>query len=60
MLFGRIGPVAGVVGSLVVMGLGVWIAVGRPDSDLATFGWLLVLIGSVGVVANLVVGTRMR
>ena len=60
MRTGRIGPDAGVVGSLILMGLGVWMAVVRPDSDLATFGWLLLLVEAVGVVANVVVGTRMR
>ncbi len=58
----RIGsaPGAGVVGSLIVMGLGYWMTVTSAGTDLATFGWLLVLVGAVGVVANLVLGTRMR
>jgi hypothetical protein len=55
-----LGPGAGVVGSLIVMGLGIWMAITRTGTDMATFGWLLVLVGAVGVVANLVVGTRMR
>ena len=42
------------------MGLGIWMAVTRTGTDLATFGWLLVLVGAIGVVANLLVGTRMR
>jgi hypothetical protein len=54
------GPGAGVVGSLVVMGLGYWMTVRSAGTDLATFGWLLVLVGAIGLVANLVVGTRMR
>jgi hypothetical protein len=60
MRVGRIGPGAGIVGGLVLMGLGVWMAVTRTGTDLATFGWLLVLVGAIGVVANLLVGTRMR
>jgi hypothetical protein len=55
-----LGPGAGVVGSLIVMGLGIWMAITRTGTDLATFGWLLVLVGAVGLVANLVVGMRMR
>ena len=54
------GPTAGVVGSLIIMVLGVVIALQAAGTDLATFGWLLVLVGAVGVVANLVVGARMR
>jgi hypothetical protein len=54
------GPGAGIVGSLVVMGLGYWMAVTSAGTDLATFGWLLVLVGALGVVTNFVVGTRMR
>jgi hypothetical protein len=42
------------------MGLGIWMAITRTGTDLATFGWLLVLVGAVGLVANLVVGMRMR
>jgi hypothetical protein len=54
------GPGAGVVGGLILMGLGTWIAVTTTGTDLATFGWLLVLVGALSVVANLVVATRMR
>ncbi len=54
------GPGAGVVGSLIVMGLGYWMTVTSAGTDLAPFGWLLVLVGALGVVTNFVVGTRMR
>jgi hypothetical protein len=54
------GPSAGVVGGVIVTGLGFWIAVTRAGTDLATFGWLLVLVGVSSIVANLVVGARMR
>ena len=56
----RMGPNAGVVGSLIVMGLGIAILVRAAGTDLVPFGWLLVLVGAVFVVANLVVGGRTR
>jgi hypothetical protein len=54
------GPGAGIVGSLIVMGLGTWMTMTASGTDLATFGWLLVLVGALGVVANVMVGNRMR
>jgi hypothetical protein len=56
----RMGPNAGVVGGVIITGLGLWMAVTRAGTDLATFGWLLVLVGTLSIVANLVVGARMR
>ena len=54
------GPTAGVVGGLILIGLGMWMALTRSGTDLATFGWLLALVGAGSVVANVFVGTRMR
>jgi hypothetical protein len=58
----RIGASAGlgVVGSLIIMGLGAAIALMSSGSDVATFGWLLVVVGSLALVANLFVGARMQ
>jgi hypothetical protein len=53
-------PIAGVVGGVIIMVLGVVVALKTAGTDLATFGWLLVLVGAVSVVANLVIGARMR
>ena len=56
----RMGPNAGVVGSVIVMVLGVVLTYQAQGTDLETFGWLLVLVGALSVVANLVVGARSR
>jgi hypothetical protein len=54
------GPTAGVIGSLIVMVLGIAITRQAAGTDLVAFGWLLLLVGALGVVANLVVRARMR
>ena len=54
------GPGAGVLGGVILIGLGMWLALETAGTDLAIFGWLLVLVGALSVVANLVVGARMR
>jgi hypothetical protein len=54
----RMGPTAGVVGSLLVLVLGIVITFQAAGTDLETFGWLLVLVGVVGAIANFVVGAR--
>ncbi len=56
----RMGPNAGVVGSLIVMVLGMVIVFQAAGTDLVGFGWLLVLVGALCVVANLVVAARTR
>jgi fucose permease len=56
----RMSPNAGVVGSLILMVLGVVIIFQAAGTDLVAFGWLLVLVGALSVVANLVVGARTR
>ena len=56
----RMGPNAGVVGSLIVLALGIVIIFQAAGTDLVTFGWLLVLVGALCVVGNLVVGARTR
>ena len=56
----RMGPNAGVVGSLIVMALGIVIIFRAAGTDLVAFGWLLVLVGALGVVGNLAVGARTR
>ena len=53
-------PTAGVVGGVIIMVLGAVIVLKALGTDLAVFGWLLVLVGAVSVVANLVISARMR
>jgi hypothetical protein len=48
------------VGSGIVMVLGIVLVLKTSGTDLAAFGWLLVLVGALSVVANLVVRARMR
>jgi hypothetical protein len=60
MRIGRMGPAAGVVGGLILIGIGLWMTVTTSGTDLATFGWLLVLVGAASVVGNIFVGMRMR
>jgi hypothetical protein len=56
----RMTPNAGVVGSLIVMVLGIVIIFQAAGTDLVSFGWLLVLVGAAAVVGNLFVGARSR
>jgi hypothetical protein len=56
----RMTPTAGVVGSLILMVLGIVIVFRAAGTDLVTFGWLLVLVGAAAVVGNLFVGARSR
>jgi hypothetical protein len=51
---------AGVVGSLIVLALGIVLIIRAAGTDLVAFGWLLVLVGVVSVVGNLWVGARTR
>jgi hypothetical protein len=60
MSTGRSGPTAGVIGSAVVMVLGIAITLMAAGTDLAFFGWLLLVVGALGVVGNVVLGTWMR
>jgi hypothetical protein len=53
-------PHAGVVGSLILMVLGVVIVFQAAGTDLVAFGWLLVVVGAACVVGNLAVAARSR
>jgi fucose permease len=56
----RMSPNAGVVGSLILMVLGVVIIFQAAGTDLVAFGWLLVLVGAASVIGNLAVAARSR
>ena len=60
MVPARMGPTAGAVGSAIILALGVYIAVSRTGTDLATFGWLLGVVGALTLGVNLVLRARMR
>jgi hypothetical protein len=57
---GLTGATAGVVGSAIVLVLGIVIVQKAAGTDLAVFGWLLAVVGALSVVANLVVRARTR
>jgi hypothetical protein len=56
----RMTPTAGVVGSAILMVLGIVIVFRAAGTDLVTFGWLLVLVGAAAVIGNLFVAARSR
>jgi hypothetical protein len=51
---------AGVVGSIILIVVGAAMALTRDGADAATFGWFLVAVGALALVANLIVAARMR
>ena len=56
----RMSPNAGVVGSLILVVLGVVIIFQAAGTDLVSFGWLLVVVGAASVIGNLAVAARSR
>jgi hypothetical protein len=40
--------------------IGAWLALTRDGKDAATLGWLLAVIGAVGLVVNLYLRARTR
>jgi hypothetical protein len=57
----RIGAGAGVgvVGSVILIVVGAAMALTRDGANAATFGWFLVAVGALALVANVIVGGRM-
>ena len=49
----------GIAGSLIIMFVGA-VLLTKDGADAATFGWLLLFVGALALVANLFVGARMR
>jgi hypothetical protein len=49
--------VAVIVGFGVVVA-GLWLALGRDGAEMATFGWLLVVVGGVALAGNLYLRAR--
>jgi Zn-dependent protease len=56
----RVSAGAGVVGSIILMVVGAAMALTRDGADAATFGWFLVAVGALALVANLIVAARTR
>jgi hypothetical protein len=55
---GRLG--VSVVASAIVAVVGLVLGLTKAGTDLATFGWVLAVVGAVSLVANLALRTRLR
>jgi hypothetical protein len=49
-----------IVASAIVMIFGVYLGLTRSATDAALLGWILAVVGAVGLVVNLFLRTRMR
>ena len=47
-----------IIVSLVVVGAGLWLSVGQAGTEMASFGWLLVVLGLVFLAVNLYLRRR--
>jgi len=56
----RVGAVAGAVISVLVALVGLTVVARASDAQTAAFGWLLVVVGALFVVANLLLHRRSR
>jgi len=57
---GRTQVTVSIVASAIVMILGVYLGLTRSATDAALLGWILAVVGAVGLVVNLFLRTRMR
>lgn len=60
MRMGRIEFGLSVLASVLVTIAGVVLGLKNPGTDMATFGWVMAVVGAVFLVVNLVVRTRLR
>jgi hypothetical protein len=49
-----------IVASVIVMIFGVYLGLTKSATDASALGWILAVVGAVGLVVNLLVRTRMR
>jgi phage-related protein len=47
-----------IIVSLVVVGAGLWLGVGQAGTEMASFGWLLAVLGLVFLAVNLYLRRR--
>jgi drug/metabolite transporter (DMT)-like permease len=57
---GRSQVTVSVVVSAIVLVLGVYWGLTRAGTDASTIGWVLAIVGAVGLAVNLVLRSRMR
>jgi hypothetical protein len=50
--------VVGIVISLVLAGIGLWIGTDQSGTEMAGFGWLLLAVGLAFLVVNLYLRSR--
>jgi hypothetical protein len=44
--------------SAVITAAGLWMVIGQAGTDMASFGWLLLVVGAASLVVNLVLRGR--
>jgi hypothetical protein len=57
---GRTQITVSIVASAIVMVFGVYLGLTKTATDAAVFGWILAVVGAVGLVANLFLRSRMH
>ena len=60
MRMGRLELGVAVLGSVVIVLIGVGLGLSRAGTDAGAFGWLLALIGALALATNVVLGARMH
>ena len=56
----RIQLTLALIASAIIMVFGVYLGLTKDDTGAAILGWVLGVVGAVGLVANLVLRARMR
>ncbi len=57
---GRTQVTVSIVASAIVMIFGVYLGLTKSATEASTLGWILAVVGAVGLVVNLLLRTRMR
>jgi hypothetical protein len=60
MRMGRIELAAGLLASVLITAIGLYLGLTKAGTDAGTFGWLIAVVGGVALVTNVVLRTRMR
>jgi uncharacterized membrane protein YdfJ with MMPL/SSD domain len=57
---GRTQVTISIVASAIVMIFGVYLGLTKSEAEASALGWILAVVGAVGLVVNLFLRTRMR